>query len=83
VGEGHREAAHALRDRLAAYRVDLDERDETVGKRIRDAELEKIPYVLVYGDKEIENDELSIRTRGEDGLRKEPVEDFVRQLAKV
>jgi threonyl-tRNA synthetase len=83
VGEGHREAAHALRERLGAYRVDVDERDETVGKRIRDAELEKIPYVLVYGDKEIENDELSIRSRGEDDLRKAPVEDFVRQLATL
>src|SRR5881227_2428492 len=83
VGEGHREAAHALRERLGAYRVDVDERDETVAKRIRDAELEKIPYVLVYGDKEIENDELSIRARGEDGLTKAPAEDFVRQLATL
>src|SRR5204862_7141315 len=59
VGEGHREAAKQLRERLAEYRADVDERDETVGKRIRDAELEKIPYGMVYGDKEIEDDTLS------------------------
>jgi threonyl-tRNA synthetase len=63
VGEQHREAARKLRDDLAAYRADVDERDETVGKRIRDAELEKIPKVIVYGDRE-SRDSLAIRDRG-------------------
>jgi threonyl-tRNA synthetase len=63
VGEDHREAVHALREKLEGLRVDVDERDETVGKRIRDAELEKIPYVVVYGDKESE-DALAVRKRG-------------------
>src|SRR5437870_4870718 len=44
VGEDHRDAARALQDELEGVRVDVDERDETVGRRIRDAELEKIPY---------------------------------------
>jgi threonyl-tRNA synthetase len=63
VGEDHRETAHSLEERLRDYRVDIDERDETVGKRIRDAELEKIPYVIVYGDKE-SDDALAVRKRG-------------------
>jgi threonyl-tRNA synthetase len=63
VGEDHREAARALRQQLGGYRVEVDERDETVGKRIRDAELEKIPYVVVYGDKESE-ESLAVRKRG-------------------
>jgi threonyl-tRNA synthetase len=65
VGEAHRQAASALRDRLEreGYRADVDERDETLGKRIRDAELEKIPFVLVYGDRESE-DSLAVRERG-------------------
>jgi threonyl-tRNA synthetase len=63
VGEDHRDAARSLKARLGEYRVDVDERDETVGKRIRDAELEKIPYVIVYGDKESE-DALAVRKRG-------------------
>jgi threonyl-tRNA synthetase len=65
VGEAHREAARALRDRLVGegYRVDVDERDETLGKRIRDAELEKIPFVVVYGDRE-SDDALAVREHG-------------------
>jgi threonyl-tRNA synthetase len=63
VGEDHREAARALKDRLGDYRVEIDERDETVGKRIRDAEVEKVPYVIVYGDKE-SDEALAVRQRG-------------------
>jgi threonyl-tRNA synthetase len=65
VGGSHRPAALALRDRLdaAGYRVDVDERDETLGKRIREAELEKVPFVVVYGDRE-SDDALAVRERG-------------------
>jgi threonyl-tRNA synthetase len=65
VGEGHREAARALAARLAPYRVDVDESDDTVGKRIRNGELEKIPFVVVYGDKE-SDESLAIRRHGGD-----------------
>jgi threonyl-tRNA synthetase len=65
VGEGHREQAAALRDRLIGegFRVDVDERDETLGKRIREAELEKVPFVVVYGDRE-SDEALAVRERG-------------------
>jgi len=65
VGDAHREAARGLRDRLVAegYRADLDERDETLGKRIREAELQKVPFVVVWGDRESE-DALAVRERG-------------------
>jgi threonyl-tRNA synthetase len=65
VGEGHRVAAGTLRDRLDArgYRVEVDERDETLGKRIRDAELDKVPFVVVYGDRE-SDEALAVRERG-------------------
>jgi threonyl-tRNA synthetase len=65
VGEDHRPAAVRLREELAAYRVEVDERDETVGRRIRDAELEKVPYVIVYGDKE-SDEALAVRKHGGD-----------------
>ena len=65
VGEDHREPARALKERLGGYRVEVDERDDTVGKRIRDAEVEKIPYVIVYGDKE-SDESLAVRKRGGD-----------------
>jgi threonyl-tRNA synthetase len=56
---------HALRDRLVAegFRVEVDERDETLGKRIRDSELEKTPFTIVYGDRE-SDESLAVRERG-------------------
>ena len=63
VGEAHRAAAHELAAKLEPYRVEVDERDETVGKRIRDSEVEKIPVTIVYGDKE-SDESLAIRERG-------------------
>ncbi len=65
VGESHAEPARAIVEglRRANFRVDLDDRAETVGRRIRDAELEKIPRLIVYGDKE-SPDDLAVRERG-------------------
>jgi threonyl-tRNA synthetase len=63
VGESHRAAAHELAAKLGEFRVEVDERDETVGKRIRDAEVEKIPVAIVYGEKE-SDDSLAVRERG-------------------
>jgi threonyl-tRNA synthetase len=65
VGEGHREAAEVLRARIDAegYRIEVDDRDDTLGKRIRDAEVEKVPFVVVYGDRESE-EALAVRERG-------------------
>jgi threonyl-tRNA synthetase len=63
VGESHRDAAGALAADLAPYRVEVDASDETVGKRIRNAELDKIPFVVVYGDKE-SSESLAIREHG-------------------
>jgi threonyl-tRNA synthetase len=63
VGEDHRDAAVALAEKLAEFRVEVDDSDETVGKRIRNAEVEKIPYVVVWGDKESE-DAIAVREHG-------------------
>jgi threonyl-tRNA synthetase len=63
VGESHREAAEALAGKLSDYRVEVDGSDDTVGKRIRNAEVEKIPYVIVFGDKE-SDDSLAVREHG-------------------
>ena len=81
VGEDHREAAARLRDQLGDFRVDVDERDETVGRRIRDAELEKLPYVIVYGDKE-SDEALAVRKRhGEQATAS--LEELRRELATL
>jgi threonyl-tRNA synthetase len=65
VGESHRAPVSDLAGRLreAGVRVEVDDSDETVGKRIRNSELEKIPYVIVYGDRE-SPESLAVRERG-------------------
>ena len=80
VGESHRVAVHSLRDRVVAagFRVDVDERDETLGRRIRDAELEKLPYVVVYGDKE-SDESLAVRVRGGEQSTRS-LEELVQEL---
>ena len=54
--------------RAAGVRVALDERSESVGRKIRDAELAKVPYMLVVGDKEQEGAGVSVRRHGEGDL---------------
>jgi threonyl-tRNA synthetase len=63
VAADHLPAAQELARQLADYRVELDAADETLGKRIRSSELEKIPYTIVYGDKE-SDESLAVRRRG-------------------
>src|SRR5258706_10135537 len=67
VGMDHHDGAEtvALHLREAGYRVDVGEPTETIGKRIRSAELEKVPYVIVYGDRE-SAESLAVRSRGGD-----------------
>jgi threonyl-tRNA synthetase len=81
VGEDHRLAAAELARRLEPHRVEIDEADDTVGKRIRNAELDKIPYVIVYGDKE-SDDALAIREHG--GAQETlPLQEFQAKLATL
>jgi threonyl-tRNA synthetase len=63
VGESHRVPARELAARLAPYRVEVDEADDTVGKKIRNAEVEKIPFSVVFGDKESDAS-LAVRAHG-------------------
>jgi threonyl-tRNA synthetase len=83
VGEGHLAAATAIADRLraAGYRVDTGEPTETIGKRIRAAELEKIPFTVVFGDRESEAS-LAIRERGGDQTE-QSLGDFLAKLATL
>ena len=83
VGESHRVAADDIRTRLveAGARADVDERDETVSKRIRDAELQKIPRVVVYGDKESDA-ALAVRERG-GGQETRSLDELIGEVATL
>ncbi len=63
--------------RKAGLRVDLDSRNEKVGFKIREAEVNKIPYMLIVGDKEVENRQVSVRRKGEGDLGAMELERFV------
>lgn len=70
IGERHQDFARALKARLReeGLRAEFDLRDEKIGKKIRDAQLEKVPYMLVIGDREMESGELSVRHRTQGDL---------------
>jgi threonyl-tRNA synthetase len=70
VADRHNERAERLADELRSegFRVRVDDRTESVGRKIRDAELSKAPYMLVVGDKEIESGEVSVRHHDEGDL---------------
>nr|AIE93686.1 threonyl-tRNA synthetase (TARS, thrS) [uncultured marine thaumarchaeote AD1000_39_D02] len=61
-------------------RVDIDDRNDTINKRIRDAEKEWISYVLVIGEKEVNSPSLSVRDRATGDVRQLPLEDFVKEI---
>jgi threonyl-tRNA synthetase len=69
VGLDHHDAAQALAARLGEYRVEVDTSSETVGKRIRNAEVDKVPFTIVYGDAE-SDDSLAVREHGGEQSKK-------------
>jgi threonyl-tRNA synthetase len=76
------EFTNELANRLTEQniRVDIDDRNDTIGKRIRDAEKEWISYVLVIGEKEINSPSLSVRDRATGDVRQLSIEDFVKEI---
>jgi threonyl-tRNA synthetase len=82
VADAHRDDARALAAALGdgGVRADVDERDDTLGKRIRDAELAKIPYAVVWGGRET-RDALAVRRRGGDGVVTLSLDALVAEIA--
>ena len=67
IADRHSDRAHEIEAELKKYgiRVKVDDRSEKIGYKIREAQLQKTPYMLVVGDKEVENGTVSVRHRGE------------------
>ena len=65
IADSHKEYAEKLKEKLEEYdiRVELDEREEKIGYKIREAQLQKIPYMLIVGDKEVEANAVGVRSR--------------------
>ena len=64
----------------AGIRVELDERQEKLGYKIREAQMEKVPYILVIGDKEIEAGAVGVRARKEGDIGQMPVDEFISKI---
>lgn len=79
IGEGHVEYANKVKDALEAnhIRVEVDARNEKIGYKIREAQLKKVPYMLVVGDKEMTDGLVSVRSRSDGELGQMTIEEFV------
>ena len=82
VSEAHAEFAASLVSQLRTKRIRavLDDSNETVGKKIRGAEVMKTPYTVVVGDKEMTGNDLAIRVRGQKELWTSPTEEFIAKI---
>ncbi|HLK19573.1 MAG TPA: threonine--tRNA ligase [Bryobacteraceae bacterium] len=85
ITDRHLEYALKVRDRLVAegLRVTLDDRSEKVNLKIRDAQLQKIPYMLVVGDQEAESGNVSVRNRKHGNQGAQTVDEFVANIWKL
>ncbi|MEI6529615.1 MAG: threonine--tRNA ligase [Candidatus Falkowbacteria bacterium] len=82
VAEAHISGCQKLADELrgAGIRVELDEANETVGNKIRKAVNEKVPYMLVIGDKEMNSETLNVRDRGAQETREIAKDNFIKEV---
>lgn len=66
----------------AGLRCELDDRNEKIGYKIREAQLEKVPYMLVIGEKEAESGAVSVRSRKEGDMGAKSLDDFLASILK-
>ena len=85
LADRHLDYAYELKNKLEqnGIRVEVDARNEKIGYKIREARLEKLPYMCIIGDSEVENGTVSVRERGENGdLGSMKVEDFIARITE-
>jgi threonyl-tRNA synthetase len=82
VTDAQKDYARGVYEELiaAGWRAELDERNEKLGYKIREAQLEKVPYALVIGDREVKEGTVAPRRRGGENLKATPVKDFMEML---
>lgn len=85
ISEKFEEYAHKVADTLKSVgiRAAVDDRNEKIGKKIRDTELMKVPYMLVIGEKEMNEGQVAVRRHGEGDKGAVPLEVFVREMTDL
>ena len=84
ISDSHKKYADEIFETLesAGIRAELDDSDETLGKKIRKTKLEKVPYFLVIGDKEISDKKVKVENRSGDDIGAMPVDNLLKRLKK-
>lgn len=84
IVDKHHDYAGQVAERLreVGLRVEVDYRNEKIGYKIREAQVEKVPYMLVLGDKEAENGQVAVRSRKEGDLGPMPLENFIAKITE-
>lgn len=82
IAERHKKYAKEVKERIyqSGYRTEIDERNETLDKKIRDWETQKVPYILVVGDKEVKNKTIALRAREKGDLGEMQLERFLKEI---
>jgi threonyl-tRNA synthetase len=82
ISEKHLSYAQKIKGELQEnnIRFELKDENETLGKKIRSAEMQKIPYLLIIGDKEVDANAVSVRERGKGDLGQMPTEKFIKNI---
>ena len=82
IGEGHIEYAKSVLDKLKLenIRAELDDSNESLGKKIRNAKTEKVPYMLVIGDKEVSENKVTLESRSDEKLGQIVVDELISKL---
>lgn len=85
ISDKHLAYAKELRKKFKkmGIRVEVDESNEKIGYKIRKAQMEKVPYMAVIGDKEMESNTLSIRDRSKGDIGAQPVDDFIAHVREL
>ncbi len=84
IGEAHQEFAKevAAKFKIESIRVELDDSNESLGKKIRNAKVAKVPYLVVIGDQEVADKKLTIESRDKGKLENVKPEDFLTEIKK-
>jgi len=83
ISEKHVEYAKKVAEQLTGVRVEVDDRSETMQSKIRDAQVMKIPFMLIVGDREKEAEQIAVRTREGEDLGAMAVPDFLTKIQQI
>jgi len=82
IAERHVDYAYGIKNKLecAGIRVEIDDRNEKIGYKIREAQLQKVPYMLIIGDKEVEANAVGVRSRKDGDIGQMSFDDFANRI---